>query len=83
MTFIFFKYPILKEQASDDLMARKKLPHGRSSHRVFGWSKGGGGKPEVLLSLALPLNGKEAKINSARDLSNISAPAHCYLIEGS
>jgi len=46
MTFIFFKYPILKEQASDDLMARKKLPHGRSSHRVFGWSKGGGGKPE-------------------------------------
>lgn len=41
------------------------------------------GNLKVLLSLALPLNGKEAKINSARDLSNISVPAHCYLIEGS
>lgn len=40
------------------------------------------GKLKVLLSLALPLNGKEAKINSAWDLSNISAPAHYHLIGG-
>jgi len=41
------------------------------------------GNLKVLLSLALPLNGKEAEINSARDLSNISAPAHFHLIGGS
>jgi len=40
------------------------------------------GNPKVLLSLALPLNGEEAEINSARDLSNISAPAHFHLIGG-
>jgi len=41
------------------------------------------GNPKVLLSLALPLNGEEAEINSARDLNNISALAHFHLIEGS
>jgi len=41
------------------------------------------GNLKVLLSLVLPLNGEEAEINSARDLSNISAPAHFHLIGAS
>ena len=40
-------------------------------------------KPESSVKLVLPLNGKEAKINSAHNLSNISAPAHYHLIGGS
>jgi len=71
------------------MISSEKVGHEKNCHmddhltRYLAGAREVEGNLKVLLSLGLPLKGKEAEINSARDLSNISAPAHYYLIEGS